>query len=32
MSPAEKTNLVSVDDYLAAEELATNKSEYVDVS
>lgn len=30
MSPAEKSNFVSVDDYLAAEELAVTKSEYID--
>jgi len=30
MSLAEKTNFVSVDDYLAAAEVATNKSEYID--
>lgn len=30
MSPAEKANFVSVDDYLSAEELAVTKSEYID--
>ncbi len=30
MSTAEQPNFVTVDDYLAAEELATTKSEYID--